>query len=194
MNRRTPILARLRKHRFGLGRAALAVFAVASVAAGAAPCFAMAVAGPADPVADHAAQHGTDRSVQHGADHSVADDTQAGHVAHQHTRASATTEAGTASPASHHNTPHHCPHCPLAASMAGHESSNSHAFCSAVDATSDQVQPSASPAVLKHALLLATLEIPHALPLRLPDAVITRTRAPRYAAVAINLRHCVFLI
>lgn len=151
----------------------LAWFALAAASAGAAPCFAMAASG--DFVADHAAAH--DAAAQHDGSHSSS---------HDHAVHGAEPEQPAAPPSS-------CPHCPPGAMLATDGGTGSHSFCSAGDDVADGAKPSVPP-TFKTNLSLPLIELgpidPGLRPVRdqhrPPDATAT--------SVALNLRHCVFLI
>jgi hypothetical protein len=172
---RTNILARIRRRRATLGRLVLAFFAVASVAIGAVPCFAMGAATKGDPVSHHGASHSDSALGSH--DHS--------HPA---------THGGATQPDESPLSPNRCPHCPLAASMPGHTPDNSHSFCAAVDDTSERAQPSPPSLLQKHVLLAPLLDLAPPSVLPPPGIAASRRLAPAFSPVALNLRHCVFLI
>jgi hypothetical protein len=172
---RTNLLAMIRRRRASLGRLVLASFAVASITIGALPCFAMGVATKGAPVAHHGAAHSDSASGNH--EHS-----------HPATHPGATPLAG--SP----HSPSHCPHCPQSASMPGHASGNSHSLCAAVDDTSDRTQSSTLPLHLKHLLLAPLLELAPPSLHPPPGIPASRMLVPPCSSVALNLRHCVFLI
>jgi hypothetical protein len=165
----TELLGKLRRRRATLGRSVLVLFALASFSAGAAPCFAMAASTAPD--------------VQHHAAH------QAGAPSHAHPPA-----------ASHeHGAPAHrgehapCPHCPLTTAPAS-SAASAHSFCSAGDDAADSAKSVTTLPSFKHASLAAVVELlpvdrePRSPPPRQPP---TEVAAP---SVALNLRHCVFLI
>jgi hypothetical protein len=170
MSASTNILGRLRRRRARLGRSIWILFAFASLSGGAAPCFAMAAStGPA------AAQH--DGSHAHAIS------------SHDHSHA-AVHEHGISSDAASHS-PSPCPHCPLAVGMVG---TSSHSFCDVVDDASDGGKPSAPPVLFKPLPSAAVVEL-------LPVDQEPRRASPRRPPVeattpslALNLRHCVFLI
>jgi hypothetical protein len=165
----------LRRHRAGLGRFVLILFALAAAGASAAPCLAMTV--PNAPGAHHSdvAPVGTSPAAH---DHSHAID-------HDHSTPAADQEGGSHGP---------CSHCPLSVAMTASASSGSHASCSASDHASDGAKPGWSPPVFKHVLATALIEL---LPIE-PRPRLALAQQPPPAAtspsVALNLRHCVFLI
>jgi hypothetical protein len=173
---RTNILAMIRRRRDSLGRLVLVFFAVASVTIGAVPCVAMGAATKGDPASHHGASHSGSALGSH--DHS--------HPA---------THGGATQPDESPHSPNHCPHCPLSTSMPGHNADNAHSFCAAVDDTSDRAQPSPPPLLHKHVPLAPLLELappPSVLPP--PGIAASRMLVPAFSPVALNLRHCVFLI
>jgi hypothetical protein len=108
------------------------------------------------------------------------------HHAHDHSAPQAQPE----SPAQ----PSPCTHCPLAATMAGHTSTASHAFCSAADDASDGGKPSVPTTALKLVLSVPIVEL---LPFDPGPSLARDRQRPRDAdvtSIALNLRHCVFLI
>jgi hypothetical protein len=78
--------------------------------------------------------------------------------------------------------------------MSENGSSSSHAFCSASDDASDGAKPSWSLPAFKHVLSTALVEL---LPLESRHSFSSALQSPTDAvcpSVALNLRHCVFLI
>ena len=179
MSGRTSILGIFRRHRAGVGRAVLAWFALAAASVGAAPCFAMTVSSAA------AAQH--DAATDHGTAPASAE--------HHHTHAAGHDQ----SPSTLHSDspaqlPSPCAHCPLTAAMADHSSTASHSFCSAADDVSDGGKPSVPTTAFKLVLSVPIVEL---LPFDpKPSLVRERPRPPDadVISIALNLRHCVFLI
>jgi hypothetical protein len=172
MTERSNILRHLRRRRASLGRLVWGLFAFASVSAGAAPCFAMSVA--AAPVEHH---HAPRTSAPPGHDHAHS-------AAHDH---------AVAEPPGEHSPSSPCPHCPLSVAMAD-ASSSSHSLCSAADDASDGGKPSVSLPLFKHVAWVTRVELS-------PPALEPSTAWIRHLAVdetahsvALNLRHCVFLI
>jgi hypothetical protein len=175
VRRRNSVLAALRRQRDRLGRFVVALFAVASMTITGAPCFAMAVE-LATPQVDEAAQsnrshdaHAHEHAVDHGDHGSVDQDNHA------------------------QRSPAHCPHCPMS-TTPGHAMPSAHSFCSAFDDFSDQASVGSQPPLVKHVLLIATYEPQRTLILRPPPTPLTRVTMPNHSAVALNVRHCVFLI
>jgi hypothetical protein len=87
-----------------------------------------------------------------------------------------------------------CPHCPLAGAMPGEPSPGSHALCSAGDDVADSGKTGVSVPVFKHVLSVPIVQVSvihshssHAWTKQIPVDVTSPT-------VALNLRHCVFLI
>jgi hypothetical protein len=107
------------------------------------------------------------------------------------------TSHGDDSPGSHEQSPQpfpeYCPHCHTAQAMPNHASSSAHAFCSAFNDVSDQ-SSSSVPTFAKHIFLVAAFETLPPLAFHPPPRHITRKIDPTRGAVALNLRHCVFLI
>jgi hypothetical protein len=162
-------LGRLRRRRATLGRVVLTLFALASFGAGAAPCFAMVAS--AAPVAQHHDSHAAGSSHDH--QHAPA---------HEHGPSSGDVERA----------PTPCPHCPLAVSMSGYAPS-AHSWCSASDDAADGKSVTTLPP-FKHAPLAIVVEL---LPVDPgPSISSPRQPPPEVAApsVALNLRHCTFLI
>jgi hypothetical protein len=180
---RIDILETIRKRRARLGGFVLAFFALASVATSAAPCFAMAVA-HADSPAEHAVAHsGSLPAAGHDSLHAAGHD-QSHLAAHD----------GFTPPDGSSDPRNHCPHCPLAPSMPGHGPDATHSFCSVVDDASDVAQPSGSYLVPKYVPLTPIFELPPPSLLRPPGIRASRVLAPTISSIALNLRHCVFLI
>jgi hypothetical protein len=180
MHRRKSILAALRKQRDSVGRCVVVLFAFASLALSGGPCLPMATASTAPPAAEEALAHGLHHLS--ASDHSIEPDHA---VAHGH---------AAASPAkAQHSAPAHCPHCPLTAAMAGHAPSSAHSFCSAVDGVADQTAASSLPTFAKVVLAGATFEIPLPSSWRPPPIRFIPAVSPP-TTVALNVRHCVFLI
>jgi hypothetical protein len=166
----------LRRRRAGLGRFVLVLFALASATAGAAPCLAMAVT-------DAAGAHDSDAHMASMVAEKAHDQSHA--VEHRHSTPPADRDDGSHGP---------CSHCPPSVSMAGAASSASHAFCSASDDASDAAKPSWSPPAFKHVLSTALIQL---LPVDFLPSLASAPQPPPEAAppsVALNLRHCVFLI
>lgn len=196
MNRRVNILANLRRRSVRLGRAMLALFVAASITASASPCLAMGSAAQAADEAQtalaahvaHASHAAHDHTTAHGALFSHA------HAATDHVAS----DGSAAHPAAHDSgsvhSHGHCPHCPASAAASGEAAAGAHAFCSASDGLSDSGQSSAPRLLLDHLALLAHFELPPAPLLRPASAAISHAVRPAYASVALNLRHCVFLI
>ena len=167
----------LRRHRAGLGRLVLALFALASASAGAAPCLTMAA--PDATAAHHSDAHVAPTGTSAAAhDHSHA-------VEHDHSTPAADQDAGSHGP---------CTHCPLSVGMTANASSGSHALCSATDHASDGAKLGWSPPVFKHVLATAVIELPPIEPR--PSLALAQQPRPEVPcpSVALNLRHCVFLI
>jgi hypothetical protein len=177
MARPTNTFRILRRHRAGLGRFVLVLFALAAASAGAAPCLAMALPNAAGVHHGdaHVAPMGTSAAAH---DHSHA-------VEHDHSTPAADQEGGSHGP---------CSHCPLSAGMTANASSGSHASCSVSDHASDGAKPGGSPPVFKHVLATALIEL---LPIEPRPRLAFAQQPPPEAtspSVALNLRHCVFLI
>jgi hypothetical protein len=148
----------------------LAWFVLASASVGAAPCFAMTLS--ATPAEHHG---GTVRAT----------------VAHDHSHAAAHDDSA---PSEQPDRPTPCKHCPLSVAMAGSGSTSSHAFCSAADDVSDGGKPSVPPIAFKTILSVPIVEL---LPFdQGPSLTREKQRQPDAAttSIALNLRHCVFLI
>jgi hypothetical protein len=171
MHRRKNMLAAIRRRRDSLGRVVVALFAAASFALGGAPCLAMA-GSSAGATGEAAAAQGSHHAGAH--EHSA-----------QHDHAGSAEHGGLGNPA-----PARCPHCPPAGPMPGHVSSSAHSFCSAVDDVSDQTPP--VPA--KHVPPVATFETPRPLSFHSPPPLFARSSVPLRSTVALNVRHCVYLI
>ena len=166
----------LRRRRADLGRFVLVLFALASASVGAAPCLAMASGAPS---AHHSDAHTASVATEAVHDHSQA-------VHHEnHSTPPANQTDGSHGP---------CSHCPPSVAMNGAASSASHAFCSATDDGSDAAKPSWSPPAFKHVLSTALIQL---LPAHSRPSLASAQQHPPEAAppsVALNLRHCVFLI
>jgi hypothetical protein len=168
------MFAILRRRRAGLGTLVLAWFALASASFGAAPCLAMAQSG--SPPAQHAAAPPSAT----GHHHSPA-------MAHDHAATQATPDA-TPQPSNP------CVHCPPSTAMAHDGTTSSHGLCAAADDAADGAKPTVPPVALKslHAVpILEVLPFDHG-----PRLVLDQHRLLRAPAtsIALNLRHCVFLI
>ena len=170
MNRRTSVLAVLRRQRGRLGRFVVACFALASFTITSAPCFAMAAA-KVDAV-EHAAHSHGDAHHGHAMDHGGS----APAIGHDH---------GPGAPP--------CPHCPLSAAMPNHMPSSDHSFCSAYDEPADQTCFS-SPPLAKHVVLAPTFETPPPLVFHPPPKFSAHAIGLERSAIALNLRNCVLLI
>lgn len=177
MTRPTNTFRILRRHRAGLGRVVLVLFALVSASAGAAPCLAMAA--PDATAAHHSDAHvapiGTSAAAH---DHSHA-------VEPDHSTPAADQDGGSHGP---------CSHCPPSVEMTATASSGSHALCSATDHASDGAKPGWSLLVFKHVLATALIEL---LPIEPRPRLAFAQQPPPEAtspSVALNLRHCVFLI
>jgi hypothetical protein len=178
MTGRTSFIGTLRRRKASVGRVVLAWFVLATASFGAAPCFAMAVSGPAS------AEHATSADRDHTGSHATASHDRM----HAHDHSAGASEQHDQQP----STP--CAHCPLSIAMAGAGSTSSHAFCSAVDDVSDAGKPGATPVALKTVLSLPIIEL---LPFDHGPSRARDKQRPRDAAapsIALNLRHCVLLI
>jgi hypothetical protein len=171
LNRRTSVLAVLRRQRNRLGRFVVVCFALASFAITGAPCFAMSIAKvDSSPHTAHSLDH---RDHGHAMDHGGT----APAMQHDH---------GSGAPP--------CPHCPLSDAMPNHAPSSDHSFCSAYDAPADQTSYT-PPSFVQHVLLapaFATppLQIFHPPPRSSPRELLRIQRS----TIALNLRNCVLLI
>lgn len=167
----THVPGRLRRRRASLGRIVLALFALASFSAGAAPCFAMAPS-----IAPLHESHESHLAGAPNHDHAHA-------VGHEH---------GTPSGEIEH-APSPCPHCPLVAVLAG-SVAGSHSFCSAADGASDGGKSVTTLPAYKCASSAAVVEVFP--PDREPSPSSPRQPPTEVASpsIALNLRHCVFLI
>lgn len=170
MNRRANVLRMLRRRSARVGRVVLAWFALATLGAGAAPCYAMAVA----PSVEHAAH--AQPAVGH--DHS--------HTApHHHTAAVVTDSELPPTP---------CPHCPLSVGMSAGGTTGSHALCAAGDEVADGGNAPLAVPAFKHAAAVVVSELPPLDPGPSPASSQRRPSGAATTAVALNLRYCVFLI
>jgi hypothetical protein len=183
MRLRSNIFDVIRRRGTLVGRFVLAFFAFVSLTAGAAPCVGMALeaesAVPEEhPERQHEQQHEQDHEQHHGA-----------HVAghHEHSGAHSTSIAERA------QSPHHCPHCPQPSS--GHAATGMHAFCAAANDVSDVAQPGALKIPpLKHVLATPLLELPPPSLQRPSGAPVAMPPVKPGESIALNVRHCVFLI
>lgn len=172
MHRSANIFRTLRRYRASVGRLALAWFAFAAASAGAAPCFAMAAAESAP--AHHDRPH-ADLAAGHHHLHPAADDRAPPAAADDHSAA----------------TP--CAHCPLAMAMSSGTATGSHSLC-AGDEVADGGKPGVSVPAFQLLPALATVHPP---PIDVRPSRAYRQQRPSGAAgaaVALNLRYCVFLI
>jgi len=168
---RTNILGSLRRRRATLGRFVCLLFAFATVSAGAAPCFAMGV--PSEAVGQ-----------QDVHSHSSAHHDHAQSGTHEHTTSVDHGDHG----------PSPCPHCPLSIGMSDAASTSSHAYCAAGDDVADSGKASVSLPLFKHLLAVAVIQVD---PVRSQPSSAWGKQLPVDASspsVALNLRHCVFLI
>jgi len=172
MSRSTDILGRLRRRRATWGRSLLALFAFASFSAGAAPCFAMAAS-----TAPLVQQHHAARP--------------AGAPSHTHSHAAAHDHGAPLAEAAHAPSP--CPHCPLTVALAG-STPSAHSFCSAADEVADGGNSVTTLPAFKHVPLAAVVEILPAAQNLSPSSPRQPPREVAAPSVALNLRHCVFLI
>lgn len=171
MNRRTNILAVLRRQRNRLGRFVIACFALASFTITAAPCFAMAAA-KVD-AGEHAVH--THGHADHG--HAMDHGGNAPGMGH---------DDGSGAPP--------CPHCPLNAGMPNHAPSSDHSFCSAYDEPVDQTCFSPPSSLAKHVLLAPTFETPPPLLFHAPPRPSPIAVGIQRSTIALHLRNCVLLI
>lgn len=177
MSRRTSILERLRRLKNGAARQVVAVFALAYLAAGVAPCATAATQAAGDSVGIERAV-GTHSEAEHG------------HHAHHAEHAQAAPDRhGTADgvPPPHHGD-RHCPHCPAGAAVAQAEN---HFTCFALD---DLTNVAASQAKDVSQALAPWFVVA---PFTLPPPLASPIPPPRTAAIApvpLNVRLCVFLI
>jgi hypothetical protein len=169
MSSRSSVLVRLRRSRAGAARYVAALFAVAYLAAGVAPC----VAAASLPAADGAAQGHAHHAHEH------ADSAAGSHHGH---------EDGV--PSQHDGNGENCPHCPLDGGAArGH---GDHSTCAALeDLTNVAPQAKVAPPALAPPLSPAAFTLPP--PLASPPAN-PPWRSARLSSVPLNVRHCVFLI
>jgi hypothetical protein len=171
-SRRGNLFSALRRQRARLGRFPVALFALMSMLLPGAPCFGMVVAGATSELA-------------------AASDAHASHDAHDHEHANVDETNAVGQQSSDEHSSGHCPHCPLTGAIA-HTPSGAHSFCSADDAVA--TEPSPSPPIAKHVAVATAFEtMPH-VALHPPPRYMARQIAPTRSAVALNVRHCVFLI
>jgi hypothetical protein len=118
-------------------------------------------------------------------------------VTHDHSHFAHAAEHGASSPHGSADPSHHCPHCPLAASMPGYATTanGSHALCAGLGGASDQAQPGVTVLPFKHIAAAPPFE-PLASAVLRPPGVARAFLSPALArrSVPLNLRHCVFLI
>lgn len=199
MSHRANILGRLRRWNTRAARPVAALFAVAYLSAGAAPCAAAPTraSGAADVAAVHdhhaaAAHDATSAHEGHAADHqqgAAAPYSQHGHEGHGAVPAVA---HDTAPPPAEHGS--HCPHCPAAlGGAAAIAHGNDHASCAALEDLTNvaaaHVKDAPPPLAMPLVPAPFTLPPPLASPVGAPPS-----RAPRMPSVPLNVRHCVFLI
>ena len=169
---RTNILRSLRRRTATLGRFVCLLFAFATVSAAGAPCFAMGVSSNA------VAQH----------------DEHAHHVSASQDRTQASLHDHATSMGDADLAPSPCPHCPLSTTMAADTSTGSHAYCSAADEAADSGKSGVSLPLFKYILSVA---VSQSAPVHSRPSSAWSKQLPvdaTYASVALNLRHCVFLI
>jgi hypothetical protein len=187
MKARTNILARLRRPRSRVGQAMLALFASASLMAGAMPCPAMS--GPASAATEPAPSHNHGSMVGHEHPHGASHH---GHDGAEEVALAAHRHVDDAQPTHPTELPvGHCPHCPQSALLT-HSDDASHRLCSLDDATAN-AHSGASQSPLLYVLPQPPVEFAVSLLLRPPDIPFAHiVRA--HSRVALNLQHCVFLI
>jgi hypothetical protein len=88
-----------------------------------------------------------------------------------------------------------CPHCPVSSGGSSSDSAAKHVVCALLDDVSDSgAQTSAQKTELEHFALLAQPIYVSPLELQSSAHLSSPIVAPVYRSVALNLRHCVFLI
>jgi hypothetical protein len=184
MKDRRNILGSLRRWRAGAARHVVGAFVVAYLAAGIAPCVAAAGRAPVDAAA---AVRNAEVVLHEGSGSHGGFDLHA-HPGHE-------TDAAALSghdQASDDGRSAHCPHC-LGDAGAVRAHDDDHASCSALEDLTDVAvsQTKAAPPALAPLLGPAAVTLPP--PLASPVAPVP-SRAVRAPLVAINIRHCVFLI
>jgi hypothetical protein len=182
MKGRANILAKLRRRRAGLGSLVLALFTTTNLIASATPCLAMTLTALQAPDGS-TTTHDSSGSAPHQ------------RHAHAHAAPNAAHDPAGHGPtrADTHPLSEHCPHCPLSASMTAH-SGGTHQSCTVLDGVSAKAPLSASQLPLKYALATTDLEISPPSLLRPPDTPLAHAVPRAYSHVALNVRHCVFLI
>jgi hypothetical protein len=175
------LFARLRKRQRAVAVAMLPLLVTVWVSAAASACPRMAVDSH-----DHAAT-ATVPAEHHAADH---DHAQAPHGLHGHS-ANGVSNASTEPERSHRA----CPHCPASTDGSFPDSSATHVVCALLDDVADAgAQASVYPSQLEQ--LAPAAQPIYVSPLELRSFILRSrsTAAPIYRSVALNLRHCVFLI
>lgn len=164
MNRRANILARLRRWKTGAGRYVVASFVAAYLSAGAAPCAAAAATQATADAAGAAHELGANAHEHHTVHDDGADDAPRGH----------------------------CPHCLTDAGALPMQAAD-HSSCLALEELTNVAAPQAkdAPPSLAPPLGPAAFTLPP--PLASPAAPPS-LRAAAIPHVALNVRHCVFLI
>ena len=183
MNRRTNILARLRRWKTGAGRYVVGSFAVAYLTAGVAPCaMASRPTKDVDTVVREHVDVAHDRHVLHerqGVVHSQLD-----HEAH-----GGTTAAHETAPAPADNRSEHCPHCFSGTVIAhGDDRSSCFALEDLTNAAASHAKDAPQPFAPSFGPAAYTLPPP------LAAARPPPLRAVGVPPVPLNVRHCVFLI
>ena len=176
------LLQRLRKSKATVVRIVAPLLAVVWFGASASTCVAMVIAAPPVESAGVAAAHaGAD--AEHGEQHQTA-------VSHDQHHGSQAADEDHDRPSSSHGA---CPHCPGATGAAHDGTATMHVVCSAVSAFADGATAAT---VLKLDLKYApTASVMVAAPVPGPaPSAILRAPPPPRCSVALNLRHCVFLI
>lgn len=175
------LFARLRKRQRAAAAALLPLLVTVWVSAAASACPRMAVDSH-----DHAATAAVP-AEHHSAGH---DHAQAPHGLHGHS-ADGASHASTGPERSHRG----CPHCPAPADGSFPDASATHVVCALLDDVSDAgAQSSVYPSQLEQ--LAPAAQPIYVSPLESRSFILRSrsTTAPIYRSVALNLRHCVFLI
>jgi hypothetical protein len=173
------LLENLRKRKRAVAAVVLPLIATVWFSASASACLGMAVDSHDRALAD-AAPPPHDHSEAHG--HAGA------HAGQAHSEDGALHARGT----SHSHGA--CPHCPVFSGGSSSDSAATHVVCALLDDVSDSgAQTSAQKTELEHFALAQPIYVS---PLELQSSahLFSPIVAPVYRSVALNLRHCVFLI
>jgi hypothetical protein len=123
----------------------------------------------------------------------AAPDAHTSHDAHEHQHDAVDETGAVDQQFSNEHFPDHCPHCPLTGGIA-HTPSSAHSFCAAGDDVANELSVSSSPPIAKHMAVATVFATMPPLAFHPPPRYLARHTTATPSAVALNVRHCVFLI